>query len=71
VVHAALAQIERILRRDEETMFARFEEQPALRSAFDTALTGCAMLYACLQAEVEELHVALANDGSTGVEDEV
>lgn len=63
-VHVALGQIETIFRRHEDEMLTRFEEQPALVSAFDTSLTGCALLYSCLEAEVSDLREALAKRGT-------
>jgi len=63
-VHAALGQIETIFRRHEEELLVRFEQQPALASAFDTSLTGCALLYSCLETEVKDLQASLRKDGS-------
>lgn len=63
-MHVALSQIEALFRRDENAILARFEEQPVLASAFDTSLTGCAMLYSYLEAEVHDLDAALKRDKS-------
>lgn len=61
---AALSQIESLLRKDENAVLARFEEQPALAAAFDTSLVGCAMLYSCLESEVHDLDTALRQTGA-------
>lgn len=62
-VQAALSQIESMLRQDGDAVVSRFMEQPVLASAFDTAITGCQMVYSCLDAELHELAVAMQQDG--------
>ncbi|KAK3624508.1 hypothetical protein LTR56_011707 [Elasticomyces elasticus] len=61
---ADLAQIESLLRQDGDAVVSRFVQQPVLASAFDTAITGCQMVYSCLDAELQELVRALQQDGS-------
>ncbi|KAK3069423.1 hypothetical protein LTR53_012250 [Teratosphaeriaceae sp. CCFEE 6253] len=63
-VQAALAQIESLLREDGDAVVSRFTTQPVLAAAFDTAITGCQMVYSCLDAELRELAAALQRDGS-------
>ena len=63
-VQAALSQIESLLKRDGNAVVAQFKEQPVLAQAFDTAITGCRMLYSCLEKELDELAEALEHNGS-------
>ncbi|KAK3648995.1 hypothetical protein LTR56_007127 [Elasticomyces elasticus] len=58
------AQIESLLRQDGDAVVSRFIQQPVLASAFDTAITGCQMVYSCLDAELQELVRALQQDGN-------
>ncbi|KAK5720464.1 hypothetical protein LTR17_014940 [Elasticomyces elasticus] len=61
---ADLAQIESLLRQDGDAVISRFIQQPVLASAFDTAITGCQMVYSCLDAELQDFVRALQQDGS-------
>ncbi|TKA73408.1 hypothetical protein B0A55_04271 [Friedmanniomyces simplex] len=62
-VQAALAQVEYLLKQDGDAVVSRFQQQPVLASAFDTSITGCQMVYSCLDAELRELATALQQDG--------
>jgi hypothetical protein len=65
VVNAALSQIQSLLFRQGDRIIIRLNDRPDLASAFDTSLTGCMLLYSCLENEVGNLRAAL--DQGTGL----
>lgn len=64
VVNAALCKLQDLFddTHDGEA-FERFQSRPDLAAACDTALTGCTLLYSCLNDEVRSLQVASETAG--------
>jgi hypothetical protein len=56
VVAASLSQVQNLLQHD------ALREKPQLLETFDRALTGCRVVYGCLEEEVRELRVKAEND---------
>ena len=56
VVAASLSQVQNLLEHD------ALRQKPELLETFDRALTGCRVVYACLEEEVRELVVKAEND---------
>ncbi|EKG20895.1 hypothetical protein MPH_01759 [Macrophomina phaseolina MS6] len=54
-ISAALSQIQGLLLRDVSHLDSHFANRPELRETFDTALTGCEVIYACLEEEIQRL----------------
>ncbi|KAL1642648.1 hypothetical protein SLS58_005419 [Diplodia intermedia] len=56
-ISASLSQIQGLLLRDgtAHALDAHFAHRPELRDTFDTALTGCTIVYACLEDEIQRL----------------
>ena len=65
-VQAVLSQIADLLTREGDVVISRLQEQQVLASAFDTALTGCMMLYTCLEVELTSLRKVMKRDGRLG-----
>ncbi|KAL1793642.1 hypothetical protein ACET3X_008624 [Alternaria dauci] len=56
VIAASLSQVQNLLQHD------ALREKPQLLETFDRALTGCRVVYGCLEEEVRELRVKAEND---------
>jgi hypothetical protein len=56
VIAASLSQVQNLLQHD------ALREKPQLLETFDRALTGCRVVYACLEEEVRELSIKAEND---------
>ncbi|KAL1623319.1 hypothetical protein SLS56_008319 [Neofusicoccum ribis] len=54
-ISASLSQIQGLLLRDAANLESHFHNRPELRETFDTALTGCTVVYACLEEEIQRL----------------
>ncbi|KAL1615766.1 hypothetical protein SLS54_008771 [Diplodia seriata] len=56
-ISASLSQIQGLLLRDgaAHALDSHFAHRPELRDTFDTALTGCTIVYACLEDEIQRL----------------
>ncbi|OJD40511.1 ankyrin repeat protein [Diplodia corticola] len=56
-ISASLSQIQGLLLRDAtaHSLDSHFANRPELRDTFDTALTGCTIVYACLDEEIHRL----------------
>lgn len=57
VVNAALCKLQSLFSQPQDEGFVRFQSRPELASACDTALTGCTLLYSCLDDEVQSLRI--------------
>jgi hypothetical protein len=55
VIGASLGHLQNLVLKDPETLRSNFASRPELESAFDTALTGCALVYSVLDDEVKKL----------------
>ncbi|KAJ9637311.1 hypothetical protein H2199_007598 [Coniosporium tulheliwenetii] len=55
VISASLAHIQTIVLSNPDALTAQFQFRPELEGAFDTALTGCMMVFSVLQDEVQSL----------------
>lgn len=62
VIAASLSQVQNLLQRD------ALQNKPELHETFDQALTGCRVVYTCLEEEVRDL-VAKANNNDLGFRD--
>jgi hypothetical protein len=51
-IQAALCQIESLTEKDPKLYISRLEVQPYLKSALDTAITGCTTTFAVLEDEL-------------------
>ena len=56
VIAASLSQVQNLLQHD------ALREKPQLLETFDRALTGCRVVYGCLEEEVRELRIKAEND---------
>ncbi|KAI4681537.1 hypothetical protein J4E81_009895 [Alternaria sp. BMP 2799] len=56
VIAASLSQVQSLLQHD------ALREKPQLLETFDRALTGCRVVYGCLEEEVRDLRVKAEND---------
>ena len=63
VICASLTLIYNLILRDPETLRSNFATRPELEGAFDTALTGCALVFSVLDDEV----LKLQGDGELNV----
>lgn len=54
-ISASLSQIQNLLVRDSGILDSHLTNRPELRETFDTALTGCEVVYACLEEEIQRL----------------
>lgn len=54
-IQAALCQIESLTEKDPELYISRLEVRPDLKSALDTAITGCTTTFAVLEDELSKL----------------
>ncbi|KAB2570420.1 hypothetical protein DBV05_g10889 [Lasiodiplodia theobromae] len=68
VISASLAQIQSLLLRDgaSNDLDSHFANRPELRDTFDNALSGCTIVYACLEEEIQRL-AAGARDADTNI----
>ncbi|OIW24754.1 hypothetical protein CONLIGDRAFT_105519 [Coniochaeta ligniaria NRRL 30616] len=57
VVNAALCKLQSLFSQPQDEGFVQFQSRPELASACDTALTGCTLLYSCLDDEVQSLRI--------------
>jgi hypothetical protein len=55
VISASLGHIQSLILKDPETLSSIFTSRPGLEGAFDTALTGCALVFSILDDEVQKL----------------
>jgi hypothetical protein len=63
VISASLSLIYNLIQRDPEALRSNFATRPELEGAFDTALTGCTLIFTVLDDEIQKLHV----DGELGI----
>ncbi|KAK3941399.1 hypothetical protein QBC46DRAFT_340532 [Diplogelasinospora grovesii] len=63
VVNAALYRLQHLFNDESTQAFSRFRGRPDLSANIDLALTGCTLLYSCLDDEVRKLRFALDNAG--------
>ena len=63
VINASLSQIQTMMCRDPKGVISRFKERPDLAHTFDAALTGCMVLFSCLEDEVANLRIAVDQAG--------
>ena len=63
MISASLGLIYNLILRDPEALRSNFATRPELEGAFDTALTGCALIFSVLDDEVQKLQ----GDGELGV----
>ncbi|KAI4945749.1 hypothetical protein J4E91_007662 [Alternaria rosae] len=56
IIAASLSQVQNLLQND------ALREKPQLLETFDRALTGCRVVYGCLEEEVRDLRVKAEND---------
>ena len=54
-IQTALCQIESLTEKDPELFLSRLEVRPDLKSALDTAITGCTTTFAVLEDELHKL----------------
>lgn len=64
VVNAALCKLQSLFSQQQHEAFDRFQSRPELATACDTALTGCTLLYSCLDDEVQSLRLHASADGN-------
>lgn len=70
IISASLAQLQNLLTDDVDIIVTRFETRPQILVACDTALTGCMMLFSCLEEEIRKFeNVAAAQYGRLGWKD--
>jgi hypothetical protein len=67
IINAALCNLQNLFFCSEdsagENAYARFCSRPELAMACDTALTGCTLLYSCLDDELQDLKLAVERQG--------
>ncbi|KAF2426170.1 hypothetical protein EJ08DRAFT_379081 [Tothia fuscella] len=63
VISASLSQLQNLFTDTTSDVAARFRTRPELAAACDTALTGCMLLYTCLEDEVGLLNAAAQKPG--------
>lgn len=63
VVNAALCKLQSLFSESHIEAFERFQSRPELAAACDTALTGCTLLYSCLDDEVRSLRISAGVNG--------
>ena len=66
VIATSLAHIQGLCTRNPEALKSTLHERPELEKTFDQALTGCALVYSVLDAEVQRLHYGIAREGMMG-----
>ena len=64
IISASLVQIQSLLIRDAQALTSRFDCRDELKATFDTALTGCMVIFSCLDDEVQKL-ASYANGSET------
>jgi hypothetical protein len=55
VISASLGHIQTLILKDPDTLSSNFTSRPELEGAFDTSLTGCALIFSILDDEVQKL----------------
>ncbi|KAF2145327.1 uncharacterized protein K452DRAFT_355813 [Aplosporella prunicola CBS 121167] len=60
-ISASLSQVQSLLLRDPVNDPSYLKNRPELLPAFDTALTGCEVVYACLDEEIQRLVLGAVN----------
>lgn len=64
MINAALSQLQSLLFKDGKGVVLRLNERSDLYGTFDIALTGCRMLFSCLEMEIADLKVAVSANGT-------
>ncbi|KAF2181767.1 hypothetical protein K469DRAFT_637902 [Zopfia rhizophila CBS 207.26] len=57
LVSASLSQVQALLLRNSKVMATQLQARPELAATFDTTLTGCTVVFACLEEEVNRLDI--------------
>ena len=57
LVSASLSQIQSMFLQNNEALAVHLRSRPELSSTLDTALTGCTVVYKCLDSEIQKLSV--------------
>lgn len=65
MISASLVQTQSLLIRDAQALTSRLQARHELEATFDTALTGCMVVFSCLDNEVQKL-AACVNGSETG-----
>ncbi|OCK79667.1 hypothetical protein K432DRAFT_405366 [Lepidopterella palustris CBS 459.81] len=58
LISASLSQIQALLLRNPNDLSGHLQSRPELAATFDTTLTGCTVVFACLEEEIKRLDVA-------------
>jgi hypothetical protein len=66
VICTSLGLIQGILWKESEDISNRLSDQPGLIATFDAALTGCTLVYSCLDEEVRGLMQSVDSKGRFG-----
>jgi hypothetical protein len=64
LISAALSQIQSLMFQSGDSIVDRFADRSDLCNTFDIALTGCQLLFSCLETEVADLQVAVSASGT-------
>ena len=65
VISASLVQIQSLLLRDVQALTSQIQSRHELEATFDTALTGCMVIFSCLDDKVQNL-AGYANGSKKG-----
>jgi hypothetical protein len=66
LVSAALSNVQGLFLANNDALTVYLRGRPELASALDIALTGCAVVYACLEEEIRKLDVDPQTEGRDG-----
>lgn len=67
VIGASLSRIQSLILQDLNGLSTQLKFRPELEGVFDTALTGCVVVFSVLDDEVRKLTASSAADGSAGL----